>query len=175
MFLEKELNRFGKHVVKEARTVLTKKGINATKDLYNSLRYDVKVFKKNSWRLSFSMEEHGKYVDEGVKGVGGRKADGTQWKVKKTSGRFKYKNKKPPPRVFSKWLTIKGKGIRDARGRFIPRKSAMFAMSNIIYHQGIAQTEWFSRPFELAFERLPVEIVEAYGLDLESLLKTATK
>jgi|SRR6056297_171463 len=168
--VEKEFNLFGKRIIKQARTVLSKKGINATKDLYDSMRYETKVFKSGALEFSFFMEDYWKFVDEGVRGVGGSKADGSQWKLKKNTGKFRYKDKMPPPKAFSKWLTIKGKNVRDARGRFVKRKSAQFAVANAVYHQGTEQTDFFRRPFELAYQKLPDDIVRAYANDLDKFL-----
>lgn len=172
--VENELNLFGRAVVKQARSVLSKKKINATKDLYNSIKYNTKVYPRSgSLEFTIEMKEYGKFIDEGVRGVGGTKADGSRWKLKKNTGRYKYKNKKPPAKAFSKWLTIKGKNVRDKQGKFISRKSAQFAVANAVYHQGIEQTDFLRRPVELALKRLPDDIVKAYGLDVERILKIA--
>lgn len=169
--VEKEFDIFGKRVIKQARTNLTKKKTNATKELYNSMRYETKVFKSGALEFDFFMADYGKFIDEGVQGVGGTKANGERWKVKKSTGRFKYRDKKPPAKAFDKWLTIKGKGVRDAKGRFIPRKSARFAVANAVYHQGIEQTDFFRRSFELAYQKLPDDIARAYANDLEKFLQ----
>ena len=173
--VEKEFNLFGQRVVKQARTILSKKGINATKKLYNSLQYDVKIFKTNSLQFILSMEEYGKFINEGVRGVGGTKADGTRWKLKKNTGRYKYKDEMPPAKAFSRWLTIKGKNVRDAQGRFVSRKSAQFAVANAVYHQGIEQTDFLNRPIELALKKLPDDLLVAYGLDVDRILDIAVR
>jgi len=173
--VEKEFNLFGQRVVKQARTILSKKGINATKKLYNSLQYDVKIFKTNSLQFTLSMEDYGKFINEGVRGVGGTKADGTRWKLKKNTGRYKYKDKMPPAKAFSRWLTIKGKNVRDAQGRFVSRKSAQFAVAKAVYHQGIEQTDFLNRPIELALKKLPDDLLVAYGLDVDRILNIAVR
>ena len=38
--LSKALNAFGKYVIQQSRSNLTKKGKNSTSDLYNSLKYE---------------------------------------------------------------------------------------------------------------------------------------
>ena len=48
--LEKYLNEFGKSVVKQSRTRLSKSKKNDSKKLYNSLSYDLNV-SKNSFSL----------------------------------------------------------------------------------------------------------------------------
>jgi hypothetical protein len=37
--------------------------------------------------------------------------------------------------------------------------------------KGTKPTEFFSKPFEMAFKRLPDDIIEAYGIDVENFLK----
>ena len=49
-------------------------------------------------------------------------------------------------------------------------------MFKAIFEKGIKPSLFFTKPFEKAFERLPDELVEAYGLDVEQFLKyTITK
>lgn len=165
------LDRFGSVVVKESKTALTKKKKNASKSLYNSIDYDLKV-SENSFELSFSMEDYGTFIDQGVKGKGGKKADGTKWKLKKTFGTtFKYKSKKPPISAFNGWTIRRGIAPRNKSGQFTSRRSLLFAISNSVYHTGLETTHFFTKPFEAAFERLPEDLVEAYGLEVDKFLK----
>lgn len=169
--VQKEFDLFGKRVIKQARTNLSKKKINATKDLYDSMKYETNTFASGALEFNFFMEDYWKFVDEGVRGVGGTKANGERWKLKKNTGRFKYKDKRPPAKVFSKWLTIKGRNIRETNGRFVKRKSAQFAVANAVYHQGTSQTDFFKRAFELAYQKLPDDIIKAYANDLDRFLR----
>ena len=106
------LNNFGKFVVQQARTNLTKSKKNSTKKLYNSLDYNINV-SKDSINVIFEMEDYGQFQDQGVSG-----------KKTKYNTPFSYKTKMPPAKSFSEWVIRKGlKGIRDKQGRFIPRKS----------------------------------------------------
>ena len=75
--LEKELKIFGKEVIKNAKKNLDKNKIQDS-NLADSLRFEVK-----DDTLTFFMNEYGEYVDAGVKGVGGEKADGSKWETKK--------------------------------------------------------------------------------------------
>jgi hypothetical protein len=55
-------------------------------------------------------------------------------------------------------------------------KSTAFLIAGGIFKNGIKPSLFFTKPFEKAFERLPDELVEAYGLDVEQFLKyTITK
>ena len=173
--VKKVLDVFGKSVVKQTRTQLTKKDKNASKTLYKSIDYDVKV-SKNSFEFSFLMEDYGKFIDKGVTGVGGTKADGSSWKKKKvTNSEFKYKSKKPPAKAFNNWTVRRGIAPRTKGGQFMTRKGLMFAIANSVYHTGLETTNFFTRPFEVAFKQLPDELIEAYGLEVDKFLKIALK
>jgi hypothetical protein len=106
-----ELSKFAKAVIKSSRSNLTRKGKNASKELYNSLDFDLNV-SKNSFSLAFLMEAYGKFQDEGVRG-----------KKKKYNTPFSYKSKMPPSKAFDKWTIRKGLAPRDKEGKFISRKS----------------------------------------------------
>ena len=155
------LNTFAKYVIQQSRTNLTKGKKNASKELYNSLGSDIKV-SKNSFELSFLMEEYGVFQDKGVSG-----------KEKKYNTDFKYTNKKPPASAFSKWVIRKGlKGTRDKKGKFVSRKGLQFAIANTVFKKGIKPSMFFTKPFEKAFKNLPKELVESFALDVEQLIKT---
>jgi len=155
------LNTFAKYVIQQSRTNLTKGKKNTSKKLYNSLDSDLKV-SENSFELSFLMEEYGVFQDKGVSGT-----------EKKYNTPFKYTNKKPPASAFSKWVIRKGlKGTRDKKGRFVSRKGLQFAIANSIYKKGIKPSMFFTKPFEKAFSNLSKDLIEAYKLDVEQLIKT---
>ena len=155
------LNAFGKYVVQQSRSKLTQSNKNASKRLYESLGYELKVM-PNSFSMAFLMENYGEYQDKGVSGT----------EVKYNTP-YKYTNKMPPPSAFSQWVVRKGlKGTRDASGRFVSRKGLQFAIAKSIFKKGIKPSLFFTKPFEVAFKNLPNDIVEAYGLDVENFLKT---
>ncbi len=155
------LNAFGKYVVQQSRSRLTKGNKNASKQLYDSLGYELKVM-PNSFSMAFLMENYGEYQDKGVSG-----------KDVKYNTPYKYTNKMPPPSAFSQWVIRKGlQGTRDASGRFVSRKGLQFAIAKSIFKKGIKPSLFFTKPFEAAFKNLPNDIVDAYGLDIEDFLKT---
>ena len=161
--VQKALSKFGKQVVKESRTALTKKDKNASKRLYDSIKYDLNV-SKNSFSLAFLMEDYGKFVDKGV--------SGTQ---KKYNTPYSYKTKRPPSSVFENWIKRKGIKGRDAKGRFITNKSLTFLISRSIFRKGIKPSLFFTKPFESAFKSLPDDLVQKFGLDVEDLLRYTLK
>ena len=160
--IQKTLDKFGKDVVQQSRSRLTKQNINATKDLYNSLNYDLDVSKKGtSFSFSFTMEDYGEFIDRGVSGT-----------EKKYNTPYAYTTKAPPPSVFGKWAKAKGIKPRDKKtGKFITAKQFGFIMSRHIFTKGIKPTNFFSLSFEQQFKKLPDELLKAFGDDLENFLK----
>lgn len=168
------INTFATNVVDKAKSNLVKedKGGGA---LEESLSYKVNV-SKNSFQLDIYAENYWKYVDYGVKGVGGAKANGDNWKVKRvTNNKFKYKDKMPPTKVFNGWSIKKGIAPRNKKGQFTTRKGLMFALAKSVYHTGIETTDFLTKPFDLEFKNFPDEVVDIYGLTVENLLKTTIK
>jgi hypothetical protein len=173
--LNQELQKFGKFVIQQSKSNLSKKGKKDTSSLYNSLDYDFNV-SKNSFELSFKMENYGEFVDKGVKGVGGTKANGEAWVLKKVvDSPFKYTTKMPNTKFLDGWVVRKGLASRNKKGQFTSRASIKFAVAKSIFHTGIETTNFFTRPFELAFKKLPDDIIEAFALDVEDLLKFSLK
>jgi hypothetical protein len=171
MSVEKELNRFGKVVVKEARTALTKQDRNVSRELYNSLRYDLKV-SKNSFELSFNMEDYGKFQDKGVKGkTSSAKAPNSPFKFGSGTGK-----KGGLTSGIFEWVKARRFQFRDRNsGKFMSYKSTAFLISRSVYHKGTKPTKFFTKPFESAFKRLPDDIIKAYGLTVEKLLINTSK
>lgn len=144
---EKALEKFGKYLVKESRKNLTRKNKNNTKRLYDSLDYEVKVM-PNSMSFDFLMEEYGEWVDKG------RKA-----------------GKMPPVSAIEKWVSQRRIQFRDNRGRFKTYRSTAWAIAKGIKKRGIPATNFYSRPFNLGFKKLPTAVQEAYALDVEEFLE----
>lgn len=157
--VEKALDAFLKYTITQAKTNLTKKKKNSSKALYDSLKYDFKV-SKNSFQASISSLDYGEFQDLGVSG-----------KKRKFNTPFSYKDKRPPAKAFDKWIVRKGIAPRNAKGQFQTRKGIAFAIANSVFLYGIKPSRFLSDPFEKGFKKLPDEIVEAYGIDVETFLK----
>ena len=153
----KYLSKFGAAVVNQSRANFINK--NASGNGSKSIDYDLDVF-KNSFGMSFKMEDYMHYQDKGVSGT-----------ERKFNTPYAYNNKKPPARVFDKWTISRGLAPRDASGRFLSRKSLNYALSNYIFKYGIKPSLFFTKAFDKEFNRLPDELIEAYGLDVEQLIK----
>jgi hypothetical protein len=162
--LEAYLNGFGKYVIQQSRSNLTKQRKNVDKNLYNSLNFEKNV-SKNSFQLSFMMEDYGKFQDKGVSGT-----------EKKYDTVFKYTNKMPPVKPLIEWVSKRRFQFRNkSTGKFMSYKSTGFLVAKGIYKNGIKPSLFFTKPFEKAFQTMPDEVVKAYGLDVEKFLQSTIK
>ena len=166
--VQKYLSKFAKNVIKESRSRLSKSSKRDTNNLYGSLGYQLDVF-KNSFSLSFFMEEYGAFVDEGVQGKrSSAKAPQSPFRFGTGSGR-----KGGLTEAISKWIERKGIQGRDNQGRFISNKSLTTLISRSICNKGIAPSMFFTKPFENAFKNLPDEIIEKFNLDIDELIESS--
>jgi len=144
---QKALDKFGKYLVKESRKNLTRKKKNVTNSLYESLDYDIKAM-PNSFEFDFLMNEYGEWVDKG------RKA-----------------GKNPPFSPLRKWVEDRRIQFRSNKGKFQTYDQTAWAIVKSIGKKGIPASNFYSRPFNLGYAKLPNEIVEAYALDVEDFLE----
>ena len=166
--VKRELLDFKNKVQKNARRNIKKKSSSGA--LQQSIKGSVKKTKKG-FEVPFEMLEYGMYVDQGVKGKGGKKADGTSWKLKKvTTKSFKYKKKMPPTKAFDKWTIKRGLSPRNSKGQFTSRESLKFALQKHVFHTGLETTLFFTRPFERQLKILQKNLFDAFGKDILKLL-----
>lgn len=153
--LEEALEKFRAYVIKQSRSNLSKMRKNSSKNLYNSLKGTVNI-KQDEYSVNFEMNYYGAFQDEGVSG-----------KKKKYNTPFSYKSKMPPASKLDKWIVRKGIAPRDKKGKFISRKSLQFLIARGIYKNGIKPSLFFTKPYNDGLKRLPVEVQNAYGEDVE--------
>ena len=162
-YLRDELNKFAKYVIQQSRSNLTKSKKNSSKELYNSLGYEIsKSSETNS--LAFEMADYGKFQDRGVKGTNSNY-------IENKNTPYSYTTKMPPIKAFDKWVVRKGIAPRGKGGKFASREGIKFAIAKSIYKKGIRASMFFTKPFEAAFKRLPDELVEAYSIGLEKQIQ----
>lgn len=164
----KYLSNFAMNVVKGARQNLTKKGKNDSNALYNSLGKEVTVG-KNSFSLAFFMEEYGNYLDQGVKGKeSSSRAPNSPFRF----GTGSSTGGKSLSEIMTEYAKRKGFQWKDKKtGKFMSHQSMGYIMARSKYNKGVAPTMFFTKPFEAAFKRLPDELVEKFGLDIDNLLE----
>ena len=153
------LNKFGKFVIQQARTRLTKGKKNVSKKLYNSLDYKINAT-EDSISVIFEMEDYGKFQDQGVSGT-----------KQKYNTPFSYKSKMPPSKAFNQFVVRKNiKGSRDEKGRFVKRKTLQYLIARSIFTRGIKPSMFFTKPVNQAFDKLPTELQDKFGIDLENII-----
>jgi len=158
-YLRDELNKFAKYVIQQSRSNLSKGKKNVSKELYNSLGYEISQ-SGSTMSLGFDMADYGKFQDRGVSGT-----------EKKYNTPYKYTNKMPPAKAFDKWTVRKGIAPRGKGGKFEKRKGLNYAIAKSIYKKGIRPSMFFTKPFAAAFKRLPDELVEAYAIGIEKQIQ----
>ena len=123
-----------------------------SKQLEQSIVFDI-TFSSGVWRFVLSMEDYGKFIDEGVKGVGGvRKTTskfsgankGQLFKQNAPRSRFSFKDKKPPiTNELRNWANVHGMNV--------------YALRETIFRQGIKPNHFYS---DVVNEELVSELSE---------------
>ena len=162
---QKVLEAFKDFVIQQARTRLTKNKKNVSKELYNSLKGNVKEM-PNSILLEFEMEDYGIYQDKGVSGT-----------KKKYNTPYSYTTKMPPVKPLAQWAKSRNIRLRDEQGKYKKGNynTIGYLISRSIFRKGIKPSLFFTKPFEQAFKKLPDELVEKFGLDVEDFLAYTLK
>jgi len=163
---KKAMEKYARYVVQQARTNLSKGKNNASKQLYNSLSYEVKQNRTSGgqfatgYNAEFFMEEYGAYQDMGVHGA-------KSSYIENRKSPFRYTTKQPPTKAFNKWIKIKGIKGRDKKtGRFITDQSLKFLIARSIKNKGIRATLFFTKPFEAGINKYGDEIAGGFGDDV---------
>jgi hypothetical protein len=173
------LGLFAKRVQQQSKSNLSKKKKRDTSALYDSI--DFKITKsKNSIQLAFLMEKYGKFVDKGVQGAkSSAKAPDSDYSFGKGNGDGDGLSARIFQMVVRKKIQFqirskegfKVKGV----GRFMSYKTTAFLISRSIYQKGLETTNFFTTPFENEFKKLPEQVVEAYALEVNGLIKDIFK
>ena len=165
--LKRALQKFGQYVVSNARENLVKDKKNTTKSLSDSIAFSLNSY-TDSYVVEFLMDYYGIFVDKGVSGV--KKKYNTPYSYKSKGGKQGLKGM-PPPKAFDKWTIMKGIAPRDAKGRFLPRKSVNFAVARTVFEKGIKPSLFFTKPFNYAFEQLSKDLGNDYDKALKNIFK----
>ena len=124
------LQNFGNELQESLRRSLDTAvhGITA-QALKQSVLFNIQ-FLNSAYQFELTMEDYWRFVDKGVQGVGGVKADGGAWINRNTSSPFRYKDKKPPLSALTEWGRV---------NQYNP-----FALRESIFRQGKVATNFFS-------------------------------
>lgn len=174
MSVVNELDKFGKYVVQQSKSNISKRKKKDTSNLYNGVKYEIEVGKRTT-TLKFDFgtaNDYWEFVDKGVKGVtSSAKAPNSPFKFGTGTGR-----KGSLTNGINGWVARKRIQFKDRNtGKFLSYKSTAFLIMRSIWNKGLETTNFFTKPFEEAFKRLPDDIYEAYSLQVEEQLKVRFK
>tara|TARA_R110002096_G_scaffold168486_4_gene339310 strand:+ start:2963 stop:3526 length:564 start_codon:yes stop_codon:yes gene_type:complete len=175
--VEKVLKDYGKYVVQQSKSNLTKSG-KGDGALYNSISFEI-IEDNTAVIVEFWMEDYGSFVDDGVKGANPRLVDsektGRKGRQKAPYSKFSYKSKRPPLDMLVAWAKRKNVRFRIKKGqkgggqfKKGSYRQMGFWLQKSIFAQGMSPTYFFSKPFAKGIEKYELEMSKAFTRDIES-------
>lgn len=164
--LERYLNSFGKSVVNKSKGILKKKNKVVTGNLLNSIKFKL-VNTPVGVNVEFSMLDYGEFIDKGTSGSQ-KKRTYVDYEGKRKNSPYSFGKSRDGglTRGLDKWIVMRGIAPRDARGRFISRKSLKFLMARKIYTQGHDGLSFFQKPLGLELRGFASNIGKAVKQDI---------
>ena len=170
--IERYLNSFGKQIVNRAKGNLQKAGKGGK--LEDSISFKI-VEDKEGFTVQFYMSSYGQYVDKGVSGTL-KKRTFKNYKDKVIKSPYAYRNAKghsqPPSSALDKWVIKKGIAPRDAKGRFIKRKTLTFLVARKIGRFGIQGISFFQKPLSLGLKQFGKDLLGNVKEDIINSITT---
>ena len=172
--VNKTIQMFRDYVIKESKDNLNRSKHNNTKGLYNSIKGEI-VTEDKYTIVGFSMDNHGMFVDQGVKGADPSKVS----KNAKITGQqapdspFSFKSKRPPSKFLEDWAKKKNIRLRDEKGRFKQGsyKTIGMIIAKNIWARGIKPSLFFTKPFEAGYKKyIDVDLIKAFGQDIDTII-----
>ena len=170
--IERYLESFGKQVVNRSKGNLQKAGKGGK--LEESINFKV-ITTTDGFTVQFFMSSYGQFVDKGVSGTQ-KKRTFKDYKGKVIKSPYSYKNSKghsqPPSKALDGWAVKKGIAPRDAKGRFMKRKTLTFLIARSIGRNGIQGISFFQKPLGLGLKQFGKDLLGNVKEDIiESLNK----
>lgn len=172
--IERYLNSFGKQVVNRAKGNLQKAGKGGK--LENSIKFEV-VSGDDGFTVQFYMSSYGAFVDKGVSGTQTKRSF-KDYKNRVIKSPYGYKNSKghsqPPSSALDKWAVKKGIAPRDAKGKFIKRKTLTYLLARSIGRNGIQGISFFQKPLMLGMREFGKELLKNVKEDIIDTINKTT-
>ena len=172
--IERYLNSFGKQVVNRAKGNLQKAGKGGK--LEESIRFEV-ISDTDGFTVQFYMSSYGTFVDKGVSGTQTKRSF-KDYKSRVIKSPYSYKNSKghsqPPSSALDKWAVKKGIAPRDAKGKFMKRKTLTFLLARSIGRNGIQGISFFQKPLGLGLKQFGQDLLENVKEDIIDTLNKTT-
>ena len=125
--------KWAQKVVTNAKSILLRNKKVATRNLYNSIKYNV----SSNGDISFEYAPEGKWVEQG----------------RRKGARF------PPPAPILRWIKVKGIKGRDPKtGRFIKDTALVFLFQRAISRDGIKPVPFMQLAIDKAIQQLMVSL-----------------
>jgi len=157
--IERYLESFGKQVVNRSKGNLQKAGKGGK--LENSITFKV-ITSADGFTVQFYMSSYGQFVDKGVSGTKTKRTF-KDYKGKVIKSPYGYKNSKghsqPPSSALDKWAVKKGLAPRDAKGKFMKRKTLTFLIARSIGRKGIQGISFFQKPLGLGLKQFGKDLL----------------
>mgnify|MGYP004622735405 CR=1 FL=1 len=156
------LDEFGRQFVEAYRSGLDEKNANASRDLYNSLNFEIKIGEQ-SISLDILLNDYWKYLEYGCKG-------------EKTSyPEAYYPAHYPPVKAIEEWIRIKPVIPEQKNGKLPTQKQLAYMIVNSIHNKGIKPRFFFRDAGESIWEQLKDALNEAIEKDVENNVKEIFK
>lgn len=152
------LDEFGKQFIEAYRAGLDKKNANASKGLYNSLNFEVKIGKQ-SINLDILLNDYWKYLEYGCKGTETSYPDAY------------YPAHFPPTKAIEEWIKIKPVTPEQRNGKLPTQKQLAFLIARSINRKGIEPRFIFRDAVDDVWEQLKDALNEAIEKDVENNIK----
>lgn len=152
------LDTFGKQFIDAYRSGLDAKNANASRDLYNSLNFEIKTGKQ-SISLDILLNDYWKYLEYGCKGTE------TSYPEAYYPAHF------PPTKAIEEWIKIKPVIPEQRNGKLPTQKQLAYLISRSIYQKGIEPRFIFRDSVDDIWEQLKDALNEAIEKDVENNIK----
>ena len=152
------LDEFGKQFIDAYRSGLDAKNANASRNLYNSLNFEVKIGKQ-SINLDILLNDYWKYLEYGCKGTE------TSYPEAYYPAHF------PPTKAIEEWIKIKPVIPEQRNGKLPTQKQLAYLISRSIYQKGIEPRFIFRDAVDDVWEQLKDALNEAIEKDVENNIK----
>jgi len=123
------LTKFGNELIQDLQSSIDSKNINDSGELRQSLDFKVDLF-GTAFKFQFLIADYYDYINQGVQGAGGKKADGTLWKNAAPNSPYKYFRLKPPAKGLKQWAHKRG--------------LSEFALQESLFRKGVKPNNFYS-------------------------------
>lgn len=156
------LDEFGKQFIDAYRSGLDAKNANASRDLYNSLNFEIKLGEQ-SISLDILLNDYWKYLEYGCKGE------------ESSYPEAYYPAHFPPTSAIEEWIQKKPVIPEQRNGKLPTQKQLAFLIARSIYNQGIEPRFIFRDAGESVWEQLKDALEDAITKDVKNNIKEVFK